>query len=89
MGCYWNMPANYDSGTFESCQGNNDLPMGVYGTSTWHQGVSPTPSAHPIASSSSCTKFASITSAPVKRDYSEERLVKRVHHARATPAPFY
>jgi len=89
MGCFWNMPANYNAGTFESCEGNDDLPMGVYGTSTWYQGVSPTPSAHPVAPSSSCTKFASITSAPVKRDYSEERLVKRVHHARATPAPFY
>lgn len=35
MGCYWNMPANYDAGVFESCEGENDLPMGVYGTSTW------------------------------------------------------
>src|ERR1700679_1495350 len=47
MGCYWNMPANYDSGVFESCDGDDDLPMGVYGTSTWHQGTSPTPAAHP------------------------------------------
>ncbi|KAJ7719513.1 carbohydrate-binding module family 13 protein [Mycena metata] len=46
MGCYWNMPANYDSGTYENCDADNDLPMGVYGTSTWHQGTSPTPTAH-------------------------------------------
>ncbi|KAF7974317.1 hypothetical protein HWV62_12484 [Athelia sp. TMB] len=39
MGCYWNMPANYDAGYFESCKGDNDLPMGVYGTSTWSQGL--------------------------------------------------
>lgn len=83
MGCYWNMPANYDEGYFESCEGDDDLPMGVYGTSTWSQGVSPTPSSHPIASSSSCTSFPSITSAPAKRDLSLERLVKRV----ASPAP--
>lgn len=35
MGCYWNMPANYDAGVFESCQGDDDLPMGVYSGSTW------------------------------------------------------
>jgi hypothetical protein len=35
MGCFWNMPANYDAGKFESCKADNDLPMGVYGTSTW------------------------------------------------------
>lgn len=27
MGCYWNMPANYDAGVFENCKGDNDLPM--------------------------------------------------------------
>jgi len=64
MGCDWNIPANYDPGVFESCPGDDDLPMGVYGNSTWFQGTSPTPSAHPIASSSSCTTFASITSIP-------------------------
>lgn len=35
MGCFWNMPANYDAGIFESCLGDNDIPMGVYSTSTW------------------------------------------------------
>jgi len=67
MGCYWNMPANYDAGVFESCQGDDDLPMGVYNGSTWSQGVEPTPSAHPVASSSSCTTFSSITSLPMRR----------------------
>jgi hypothetical protein len=53
MGCYWNMPANYNEGVFEQCKGQNDEPMGIYGTSTWFQGVSPTPSAHTAAPSSS------------------------------------
>jgi hypothetical protein len=39
MGCYWNMPAKYDPGVFESCDGDNALPMGVYGSSTWYQGT--------------------------------------------------
>jgi len=85
MGCWWNMPANYDSGTFESCQGDDALPMGVYGTSTWHQGASPTPSAHPVPASSECRSFPTITSGPVKRDLSLERLVKRA--AFPTPPP--
>lgn len=87
MGCEWNMPASYSSGKFESCKADNDLPMGVYGTSTWHQGTSPTPTAHPVAKSSSCTSFASITSGPVKRDYSGDKVVRRAHHARVTPPP--
>jgi hypothetical protein len=87
MGCNWNMPANYNAGTFESCQGDDDLPMGVYGTSTWHQGTSPTPPAHPVASSSACTHFASVTSSPVRRDLSLERLVKRAAPPAMTPAP--
>lgn len=45
MGCYWNIPGNYDSGSFDQCNAN--LPaqaMGEYKlkngqTSTWHQGV--------------------------------------------------
>jgi len=35
--CHWNMPANYDDGVFESCDGDVGEPMGVYGTSTWFQ----------------------------------------------------
>lgn len=64
MGCYWNMPANYDSGVFENCAGDNDLPMGVYGTSTWYQGVEPTPSAHPAASSSNCAALPTVSVSP-------------------------
>jgi len=75
MGCFWNMPANYDAGTFESCLGDDDLPMGVYGTSTWFQGVSPTPPAHPAASSSNCKTVptVSVAPAPAKRELRMER----------------
>ncbi|KLO10795.1 carbohydrate-binding module family 13 protein [Schizopora paradoxa] len=66
MGCYWNMPANYDAGVFESCKGDDDLPMGVYGTSTWHQGVSPTPAAHPVAKSSDCRTLPTVSVSPAK-----------------------
>ncbi|KAF8903752.1 hypothetical protein CPB84DRAFT_727292 [Gymnopilus junonius] len=64
MGCYWNIPASYSSGVFEDCLGNSDQPMGVYGTSTWYQGVNPTPSAHPAAASSSCTPLPTVSVSP-------------------------
>ncbi|KDQ24799.1 carbohydrate-binding module family 13 protein [Pleurotus ostreatus PC15] len=67
MGCFWNMPANYDAGTFESCDADDDLPMGVYGTSTWFQGVNPTPPAHPAASSSNCRTIPTVTASPARR----------------------
>jgi len=67
MGCFWNMPANYDAGVFESCIGDDDLPMGVYGTSTWFQGVNPTPSAHPAAASSSCRTLPTVSVAAAKK----------------------
>ncbi|KIJ55622.1 carbohydrate-binding module family 13 protein [Sphaerobolus stellatus SS14] len=79
MGCFWNMPANYDAGVFESCDGDDDLPMGVYGTSTWFQGVSPTPSAHPAASSSNCHTIPTISAGSVTK---RER-----HNRRYPPAP--
>jgi len=60
MGCHWNMPANYDDGVFESCDGDAGEPMGVYGTSTWYQGVKPTPSAHRAPASSNCARTASV-----------------------------
>ena len=71
------------------------LPIGPFKStllkhcSCRHQGTKPKPFAHPVAKSSSCTSFASTTSGPVKRDYSEDRLVKRAHHARATPPPTF
>ncbi|KAH9481838.1 hypothetical protein JR316_0006368 [Psilocybe cubensis] len=67
MGCSWNMPANYDSHVYEDCDGDSDLPMGVYGTSTWHQGTSPTPTAHPAASSSNCKPLPTVTVSPLMR----------------------
>ncbi|THH00130.1 hypothetical protein EW026_g2355 [Hermanssonia centrifuga] len=60
MGCEWNMPANYDDGVFERCQGDSGLPMGIYGTSTFSQGQPSTPPAHPIPSSSLCTTVSTI-----------------------------
>lgn len=67
MGCDWNMPANYSPDVFEDCLGDDDLPMGVYGTSTWHQGISPTPPPHPVASSSSCTAIPTVSVSPAQR----------------------
>lgn len=69
MGCYWNMPGNYDKGSFE--QSNADLPampMGEYkrkdgSTSTWYQGVNPTPAAQNPPRSSSIHSQRTITAA--------------------------
>lgn len=83
MGCYWNMPANYDSGVFESCLGNDDQPMGVYGTSTWYQGVKPTPSAHPVAASSSCRTVPTVSVAAAAK----KRFVQTSFIGAPTPAP--
>ncbi|KAH9846153.1 hypothetical protein C2E23DRAFT_697225, partial [Lenzites betulinus] len=55
MGCEWNMPGNYDAGSFDRCLGDTGEPMGVYGTSTFHQGDPSTPDAHPAPPTSSCT----------------------------------
>lgn len=60
MGCFWNMPGNYDAGVFEDCKGDTGEPMGVYGTSTFHQGDPSTPPAHPAPPSSQCTPFSTI-----------------------------
>ncbi|KAG6893279.1 hypothetical protein C0992_010601 [Termitomyces sp. T32_za158] len=68
MGCTWNMPANYEPGVFENCDADDDLPMGVYGSSTWFQGVNPTPSAHPAASSSNCHPIPTVNVSPAKRE---------------------
>lgn len=63
MGCVWNIPGDYADG-FDSCQGDDTLPMGLYpipggGTSTYFQGQGPPPDAHPPAATSSCSKFSS------------------------------
>ncbi|KIM37840.1 carbohydrate-binding module family 13 protein [Hebeloma cylindrosporum] len=88
MGCYWNIPANYNANQFEDCTGNAALPMGVYGTSTWYQGVKPTPGPHPAPSSSNCKPLQTVSVSPALRR--RDNMVKR--HALpafpgATPAP--
>lgn len=66
------------------------LPMGVYGTSTWYQGVSPTPPAHPAASSSNCQALPSDTVSPANAKLSrrgfEKRFVARFPEATQPPA---
>ncbi|KAM0752178.1 hypothetical protein T439DRAFT_287485 [Meredithblackwellia eburnea MCA 4105] len=66
MGCYWNMPANYAKGSFDTCKANPPkLPMGQYyvdggkSISTWYQGIKPTPAAQAVPKSSSCKKISS------------------------------
>lgn len=85
MGCYWNMPANYDVGTYESCKADNALPAGIYGTSTWHQGQSPTPAAHPAPASSQCQTFPTIGVTPLRKKRDVEKVVAR--EPMMTPAP--
>ncbi|KAH9941889.1 uncharacterized protein BXZ73DRAFT_75053 [Epithele typhae] len=60
MGCEWNMPGDYSAGSFDQCQGDTGEPMGVYGTSTFHQGQPSTPDAHPAPPKSMCTPVGSI-----------------------------
>jgi len=75
LGCFWNMPANYDANVYESCKGDDDLPMGIYGTSTFFQGQQPTPPAHPAAKSSSCSTVPTVSVAPLvkKRELEKKR----------------
>ncbi|PFH48480.1 carbohydrate-binding module family 13 protein [Amanita thiersii Skay4041] len=90
MGCYWNMPANYDEGVYENCDGDNDEPMGVYGTSTWHQGESPTPPPHSPASSSNCHALPTVSSGPAnrRRETGHFEYIKRaIPHPTITPIP--
>ncbi|GAA5963502.1 hypothetical protein JCM3765_006259 [Sporobolomyces pararoseus] len=69
MGCYWNIPGNYDAGSFDQC--NAALPaqaMGEYklkngATSTWHQGVNPTPAGQNPPASWSCSATPTISPA--------------------------
>ncbi|KAL7006594.1 hypothetical protein EMMF5_003760 [Cystobasidiomycetes sp. EMM_F5] len=69
-GCTYNMPANYNAinGTFQSCKGDDQLPVGVYvtngKTSTWYQpGEEVTNFSPPyqpfIPGTSSCTNYNS------------------------------
>ncbi|KAJ1603230.1 hypothetical protein NDA14_004859 [Ustilago hordei] len=61
MGCRWNIPANYEPGVFETCDGDVGLLQGIYGSSTFRQGDPVTPSAHPAPSSSQCSTVRTIS----------------------------
>ena len=70
------------------CYSLHSLPMGVYGTSTWFQGVSPTPPPHPVASSSNCQALPSVTVGPAKAKRGfEKRFVARFPEATPPPSP--
>jgi hypothetical protein len=84
QGCQWNIPANYDADVFEDCDGDLDQPMGVYGTSTWYQGVQPTPTAHPPASSSNCHSYPTVATSPLRKR-GHGGVVRR--HANPLPFP--
>jgi len=58
--------------------------MGVYGTSTWFQGVNPTPTAHPAAPSSNCHSLPTVAVSPLRRR-DGNGLVRR--HANPLPFP--
>jgi len=84
QGCQWNIPADYSPNVFENCDGDNAQPMGVYGTSTWHQEDSgPTPTAHPAPASSNCQAFPTVATSPLCRR--QNGLVRR--HASPTASP--
>lgn len=54
------MPGDYSAGSFDTCLGDSTEPMGVYGTSTFHQGEPSTPEAHQAGASSQCTTIANL-----------------------------
>ncbi|KAI0628541.1 hypothetical protein C8Q77DRAFT_1067566 [Trametes polyzona] len=60
MGCAWNMPGNYNPGSFDRCLADTGEPMGVYGASTFHQGDPSTPPPHPAPATSSCSSVSTI-----------------------------
>lgn len=60
QGCDWNIPGNYTQGVFEDCKGDTNLPIGIYGSSTFQQGQGATPPAHPLVPSSSCTFYSTV-----------------------------
>ncbi|GAA5948580.1 hypothetical protein JCM21900_005180 [Sporobolomyces salmonicolor] len=69
MGCMWNDPGSYNSGSFDTCAADTPaMPMGEYklkngATSTWHQGVSPTPAGQNPGKSSQCVGQKTISAA--------------------------
>lgn len=64
MGCNFSVPGSYKPGVFEECKGEvSALAPGEYklpngSTSTWHQGLNPTPAAQRPAKTSQCKKSA-------------------------------
>lgn len=60
MGCRWNIPANYEPGVFETCDGDIGQLQGIYSGSTFRQGDPVTPPAHPAPSSSQCSSVSTI-----------------------------
>ena len=58
--------------------------MGVYGTSTWFQGVNPTPTPHPAAPSSACQSYPTITASPLRR---RKDGLERRHPEPGPPSP--
>ncbi|SCZ93909.1 BZ3500_MvSof-1268-A1-R1_Chr6-3g08976 [Microbotryum saponariae] len=73
MGCFWNEPGNYKSGSFDTCAADDTiLPMGEYyvkgkngkkSVSTFHQGQAKTPGPHPAGKSSKCKAIKTISPA--------------------------
>lgn len=64
--------------------------MGVYGTSTWAQGHSPTPSAHPPPASSNCAALPTVSlsaASAAKRDQMVRKRLSDPEFPGATPAP--
>ncbi|KDN44501.1 hypothetical protein K437DRAFT_137144 [Tilletiaria anomala UBC 951] len=65
LGCRWNIPANYDPGVFETCDGALAPFQGIYTleggqVSTFQQGQPITPDPHPAPSSSNCRAGSSV-----------------------------
>ncbi|KAM6503981.1 carbohydrate-binding module family 13 protein [Amanita muscaria] len=75
MGCYWNMPANYDAGYLRIASATMTSPWAFTEQAPWYQGVNPTPPAQPAASSSNCQSLptVSVTPANRKRDLEYKR----------------
>ncbi|KAJ7583641.1 carbohydrate-binding module family 13 protein [Mycena floridula] len=71
VGCRWNMPGDYSKNVFEDCEGDDTLPAGIYGTSTFHQGAKSTPKAHKAGATSNCVPTTSVASSPLRRSRPE------------------
>ncbi len=86
LGCYWNMPGNYDPGSFDQCDGDNGGFPGIYGTSTFHQGQKPTPDPHPAPASSDCRHYPSVSNGPALKTPTKRSILETPPpQARANP----